>query len=492
VLLSPARPLLPWNWVGEIMAEELSRVSALVVDPEGTAADKIDKVLTSHGWEVQVCPQTGEALERAEQVYFDLVFMADRIQDGSCDELLYNLTDMFPDTLCVVMAAKPQIGQAVNFLRAGAFDYIPNPKTPKAVEEVLSTAVEFRRLQAGNNGGSSPAGSQTYDVANIVGKSRPMQEVFRLIHKVAGSDATALILGESGTGKELVARAIHANSVRSAAPMVPVNCGAIPGELLESELFGHEKGAFTGAIKTRLGRFELAQGGTVFLDEIGDMASLLQVKLLRVLQDRQFERVGGGRTISADLRIIAATHQDLDKLVKKGKFREDLYYRLNVVPIPVPPLRERRSDIPLLCDFFLKRLSLKQQAEPKELAPDVKDVLLRYDWPGNVRELENILERMVILSDGEVITLADLPPHLASGAPALAEIPPGGLLHTVEVPDDGIDFNQKVDEFERSLISQALDKTGWVKNQAAALLNLNRTTLVEKIKKKGLTPPAKA
>jgi transcriptional regulator with GAF, ATPase, and Fis domain len=295
--------------------------------------------------------------------------------------------------------------------------------------------------------------------------------------------------------KELVARAIHYQSARREKPLVPVNCGAIHSELLESELFGHDKGAFTGAVKTRLGRFELAVGGTIFLDEIGDMSPMLQVKLLRVLQDHQFERVGGAKTINSDIRVIAATHRDLKKKVEEGVFSEDLYYRLNVVPIWVPPLRERRSDIPLLCRHFLDKMGKQKGLGDKRLHPEVADRLLRYDWPGNVRELENMLERMVILCEGDVVLPQDLPARLAGIQPAAAAPPVAGdepcppSQMAYELPVEGLDFNAEVEEFERRLITQALERTGWVKNQAASLLKLNRTTLVEKIKKKGILSP---
>jgi transcriptional regulator with GAF, ATPase, and Fis domain len=296
-----------------------------------------------------------------------------------------------------------------------------------------------------------------------------------------------LILGESGTGKELVARAIHHHSNRGEKPLIPVNCGAIPEDLLESELFGHEKGAFTGAVKSKPGRFELANGGTIFLDEIGDMSPSLQVKLLRALQEHQFERVGGTRTIVTDIRVIAATHRDLRRKVEEGTFREDLYYRLNVIPVNVPPLRERRGDIALLCQHFLERLTRIKGLEEKRIASEVLEGLMRYNWPGNVRELENLLERMVILANGPVLQVEDLPPKLRefkSGAQSAGASPAPW-----ELPESGIDFNSAVDEFERNLIVKALEKTGWVKNQAALLLGLNRTTLVEKIKKKGLIEP---
>eukprot|EP01022_Parablepharisma_sp_SALTPOND_P012564 TRINITY_DN1619_c1_g1_i5.p1 TRINITY_DN1619_c1_g1~~TRINITY_DN1619_c1_g1_i5.p1 ORF type:complete len:537 (+),score=213.18 TRINITY_DN1619_c1_g1_i5:59-1612(+) len=318
----------------------------------------------------------------------------------------------------------------------------------------------------------------------LLGRSGAMQRLFDLIENVASSEAPVLIQGESGTGKELVARAIHHQSPRRESPLVTVNCGAIPSELLESELFGHEKGAFTGAVRTRVGRFELAQGGTIFLDEIGDMPPLLQVKILRVLQEHAFERVGGTRTIEVDLRVLAATNQDLASRVEAGEFREDLYYRLNVVPIEVPPLRERKSDIPLLCDFFLERLARLKGLELKELSPEVRERFLRYSWPGNVRELENLLERLVVLAEGEMIGPEALPAKL-DGEELLPDLEGDGELPAVVLPPGGLNLKSSLDQLERRLIAQALEQSGGVKAQAAALLGLNRTTLVQKLKKMG-------
>jgi transcriptional regulator with PAS, ATPase and Fis domain len=307
--------------------------------------------------------------------------------------------------------------------------------------------------------------------------------VFDLIERVADSDSTILITGESGTGKELVARAIHFNSKRAEKLMVPVNCGAIPENLLESELFGHVKGAFTGALTSRAGRFEIANGGTIFLDEIGDMSPSLQVKLLRVLQERKFEPVGSTKTVEVDVRVIAATHKDLDSAVAQKTFREDLYYRLNVIPLRIPPLRERQSDIPLLIHHFLKHFNESKRREVTGMAPDALELLNTYPWPGNVRELENLIERLVIIKGHGVIEVRDLPErYLQRDIPLNAE--------KIVVPSKGLDFNTAVDGFENALIMQALERTGWNRNKAASLLNLNRTTLVEKIKKKGLTPKA--
>ncbi len=311
-----------------------------------------------------------------------------------------------------------------------------------------------------------------------------MQKVFGLIDKVASTDSTVLILGESGTGKELVARALHFNSSRAANPFVPVNCGAIPEELLESELFGHEKGAFTGAFRTRIGRFELAGGGSIFLDEISEMSPNLQVKLLRVIQEREFERVGGVKSIRADVRIIAATNRILEEEVAEGRFREDLYYRLNVIPVHLPPLRERIEDIPLLVKHFLSKYGNGKSPKKTDFSKKALSTLMRYRWPGNVRELENLVERMVVLCDSPVIEMEELPEKILSGS-----MSPLSAVPSIDLPETGIDLSTAVYEFERSIIIQALNKSNWVKNRAAKLLHVNRTTLVEKIKKQRLEKP---
>ncbi|MBX6423063.1 sigma-54-dependent Fis family transcriptional regulator [Thermosulfurimonas sp. F29] len=313
----------------------------------------------------------------------------------------------------------------------------------------------------------------------IIGKSRAIREVFRLIDKVAPTESTVLILGESGTGKELVARAIHARSRRRHGPFVPVNCGAIPEELLESELFGYERGAFTGATRSKPGRFELAHGGTIFLDEIAEMSPKLQVKLLRILQERRVERLGGERAFPVDIRIIAATNRDLEREVAEGRFREDLYFRLNVIPIKLPPLRERKEDIPLLAKHFLARFCEREDLPLKKLSDGALRRLMEYHWPGNVRELENLMERLVILTEGEIIEEKDLPEHIRSASP-VPICPPG------KFPVDGFSLPRALREFERELILQALEISGGVKSRAARLLGIKRTTLIEKMKRLGL------
>ncbi|HEY9161802.1 MAG TPA: sigma-54 dependent transcriptional regulator [Desulfomonilia bacterium] len=320
-----------------------------------------------------------------------------------------------------------------------------------------------------------------HKIENIIGTSEKMIKIFDLISKIANTDSTVLILGESGTGKELVARAIHGKSRRSRLPFVPVNCGAIPEELLESELFGHEKGAFTGAFRMHTGRFEIAAGGSIFLDEISEMSPNLQVKLLRVLQEKEFERVGGINTIKANVRIIAATNKNLEEEVDKGHFREDLYYRLNVIPIILPPLRERPDDIPALIKFFIEKNVREKSMEAIEINTQVMQHLMNYRWPGNVRELENLIERLSVLCNGNPVTTEDLPEKILSG-----QVRGSGASLDFILPDEGIDLSDVVSDFEKNIIIQALKKSGWIKNRAAKLLNLNRTTLVEKIKKQGI------
>ena len=330
---------------------------------------------------------------------------------------------------------------------------------------------------------------EKYKFENIVGQSPELMKAIEMVDKVANSDSTVLITGESGTGKELFARAIHFNSDRSEKPLVPVNCGAIPGELLESELFGHIKGAFTGAIANRIGRFEMANQGSLFLDEIGDMSANLQVKLLRVLQEQRFEAVGSAKSIDVDVRVIAATNIDLEKAVEEGRFREDLFYRLNVIPIRVPALRERTGDIPMLIHHFMQKFNLEKNRQVEGITPEAMDLLKNYAWPGNVRELENLMERMSIVKSKGIIAIEDLPEkYTRNQASALLSRDMHSNIHipNSQIPLEGVDFNSAVDAFENSLIMQALEKTNWNRNQAAKLLRLNRTTLVEKMKKKGL------
>ena len=321
--------------------------------------------------------------------------------------------------------------------------------------------------------------SDKFRLDYIIGQSDEMKAVFNLIEKVAHSDSTIIVYGETGTGKELVARAIHQTSCRKNKPFITINCGAIPENLLESELFGHVRGAFTGATTTKTGKFELANGGTLLLDEIGDMSADLQVKILRVLETKEFEPVGGSRTIKVDVRIVAATHKNLEEAVEKGAFREDLFYRLHVIPITLPPLRDRKSDIPLLVFHFLEKFNRKNNKMVDGISDEAMEIMINYSWPGNVRELRNVMERLVILKEKGTIMPYDLPGHLTRKKSQVH-------LPQMEILEDGIPLNTAVSEFEKSLILQSLKKANGVKNKAAKLLHLNRTTLVEKIKRHGL------
>jgi sigma-54 dependent transcriptional regulator, flagellar regulatory protein len=336
--------------------------------------------------------------------------------------------------------------------------------------------------QTGLEGGAADHSLDGCRYEGIIGSSRRMREIFGLIDKVADSESTVVITGESGTGKGMVARAIHNRSKRRERAFITINCGAIPENLLESELFGHVRGAFTGASSNKPGKFELAKGGTVFLDEIGDMSTNLQVKILRVLEEREFEQVGGAKTFHADVRIIAATHADLEELVDQKKFREDLFYRLYVVPIKVPSLRERRSDIPLLVSHFLREYNGKNTRDVEGISQEALQAMQTYTWPGNVRELKNSLERMVVLKGEGRIETSDLSKRILDGDAASG-------IGEITLSDEGINLNSAVTEYERALILESLKRTNWVKNQAAKLLQLNRTTLVEKIKRYRLSEP---
>ena len=331
------------------------------------------------------------------------------------------------------------------------------------------------------------------NLSGMVGQSPRLGEVLRVLAKVAPTDSTVLVTGESGTGKELLVRALHANSRRIGKPFVPVNCGAIPKELLESELFGHEKGAFTSAVRTRQGRFELAEGGTIFLDEIGEMDLSLQVKILRALQEKEFERVGGDKTLKADVRIVAATNRDLEVEVQAGRFREDLYYRLNVIPLHLPPLRERGEDILLLADHFLRRFCRQKSRPTLTISSTARDMILAYPWPGNVRELENIMERLSILCEGDEIVVEDLPRKILDNAgvapsPVVTASLPVGFrwASLADLDAKSMGLKEFLDTMEEKLLVEALERAGGVKNQAAELLGIKRTTLIEKLKKRNM------
>jgi len=434
--------------------------------------DLLAKVLERKGYEVSVCGDGAEALALLEREPADLVITDVRMPGLNGMEALRAIKELNHEIVVLIMTAFGSIDQAVQAVKEGAYDYI---NKPFKIDEILLTiekALEERHLRHEVTTLRQELRTR-YHFENLIGKSRAMQEVFGLIEQVAGSRSTVMVYGKSGTGKELVAKAVHYNSPRSAKAFVAVNCAAIPAELLESELFGHEKGAFTGAIATKVGKFELATGGTLFLDEIGHMRLDLQAKILRALQEREIERVGGTRTIKIDVRVLAATNRDLKKAIEDGTFREDLYYRLNVVPITLPPLRQRREDIPLLVEHFIAKYNREFARKVKGFSAGATAALYQYDWPGNVRELENVIERAVALAQSETISLRELPLEIS--------ILGGDVIEDIQKA--GVTLREARSHFERQYILNILDKVQWNQTEAARVLGLHRNTLAWKLQR---------
>jgi DNA-binding NtrC family response regulator len=463
----------------------------LVIDDDPAVRDILEAFLTSKGFEVTLAPDGESGVALLKERRFD-GYLVDLVLPGMGGlEVLKEIAPLHPHLPAIVITGHGAIETAVEAIKLGAFDYITKPFVLEELLLVVQRALDFTRLKQENLSLKRQL-KQRYEFHGLIGTSPQMQKVYSLIKKIADTDATVLIQGESGTGKELIAKTIHFNSSRAQHPFVPFNCAAIPRDLLESELFGHERGAFTGAINTRIGRFERANGGTILLDEIGELHPSFQVKLLRVLQEREFERVGGTKTIKVDVRILAATNKNLEEETKAGNFREDLFYRLNVIPLHIPPLRERKEDIPLLTDYFVHHFARKRKREPVRILPEVLRIFMEYPWPGNVRELENLIERMVILCEDGVISIQDLPQrfHDLVGIPpspaADPFLPEPEKTREFILPEGGINLNSLVEELEKNLIDQAIHKARGVKSKAAELLGLKRTTLVEKMKKYGL------
>jgi len=449
----------------------------LVADDELAPRSILDNLLTREGYEVVAVEDGEAALAQLNEHHFDLLITDLQMPKVDGLELLREVQRAGGSTLCMVLTGHASIESAIEAMRTGAFDYLTKPFKGDGLRLQVQRALEYGKLQRENRNLRRQVRDK-YKFANLVGDSPQMQRIYRIIGKVADSDATVLIEGESGTGKELLARAIHFNSGRAHRPLVPINCGAIPKDLLESELFGHVKGAFTGATTSRAGRFELADGGTLFLDEIGEMSPDLQVKILRVLQEQEFERVGGTKTQKVDVRVVAATNKELEEEVEAGRFREDLYYRLNVIPITVPPLRQRTGDIPLLIHHFLA-LQNERRSTDDSLSDEAVEILCGYPYPGNVRELENLVERLVVLAEGPVIGVDDLPAKIRATPPHAGGIP-------LTIPAEGLVLKEVLEELEHHIIDQALERSDGVKSKAAKLLGLNRTTLVEKLRKRGM------
>ncbi len=452
----------------------------LVIDDEESIRDLLEDFLESKGFEVTTTHDGESGLELLKEDKFDL-FLLDLMMPGMSGlDVLKEASMEKISVPSIVITAFASVQTAVEAMKLGAFDYINKPFVLEDVHIAIKRALDVSRLQEENIRLKKEL-KKKFGYHKIIGNSQAIQKVIKFIEKIADTDSTVLITGESGTGKELVSKTIHYNSSRSRKPFVPLNCAAIPKDILESELFGHEKGAFTGAISTRLGRFELANNGTLFLDEIGELAPSLQVKLLRVLQEKEFERVGGIKTIKVDVRILAATNRDLEKAVKDGIFREDLYYRLNVIPMHLPPLRKMKDDIPLLVEHFINDISKRKKKDPPRISAEALDCFINYRWPGNVRELENLMERLIVLKEGDDVMNEDLPERLSEKRSAQ-----DGTQKSHRLSSEGIDLNIMLDDIENNMIMQALEISKGVKSKAANLLGLNRTTLIEKMKKKAI------
>lgn len=455
------------------MAEKRKRI--LIVDDEKSMREMLGIMLRRDQFDVVEAANGMEGLKLFEQGEFDLVISDIRMPHKNGIELLREIKGIDPEILVIMMTAFSTTEEAVEAMKLGAYDYIIKPFKTDEVRLIIAKALEKSSLKRENMALKAVLGKR-YSFSNLVGKSSVMQQVYSLIERVAGSQANILICGESGTGKELVAKAIHFNSPRKSGPFVPVNCGAIPESLIESELFGHERGAFTGAERKKSGLFETANGGTLFLDEIGELPHGMQVKLLRVLQEREFRRVGGTQDHSLDIRLLAATNKDLDAQVAKGEFREDLYYRLNVVRIDLPALRERKEDIPLLIDCFFDKHG---QTDAPQVPPEALNCLLNYHWPGNIRELANLVERAIALGWLNGLPLEALPAEM------LCEKTTSGQA-LIKIPDNGFELDSYLGGIEKSLLQQALLKSGGVRNRAAKMLGISFRSIRYRLEKQNL------
>ena len=457
-------------------------VKILVVDDEDYMREVVRSALEGAGFEVDEAADGKTALNMLREYPYNVIITDLRMPGITGETILGEALSLFPEAIVIIMTGDGSIRSAVEATRRGAYDYLEKPFQLEELVMRVEKGIESQQIKSENRLFRGELQTK-YHFSNIKGSCAPMQNIYRLIGAVANKTSTVLIQGETGTGKELIARAIHYSGPRKDHPLVSVNCGAIPANLLEDELFGHVKGAFTNAHQHRVGRFEQANHGTLFLDEISNMPMDLQVKLLRVLQEREFEKVGSTATIKVDVRILAATNADLLEVVSKGSFREDLYYRLNVIPIRIPPLRQRQDDIPELVAHFTKKYCSDQQLPLKRVSNDAVKFLMAYEWPGNIRQLENSVEMAVALSgDRPVLDVEDFP--VVSGLSA-----EDTSLQDIDIPEDGIHFNTMISDLERRLILQSLQVSGGNKKKAASLLHLKRTTFVEKLRRMGMESP---
>jgi len=451
-----------------------AKVRILVVDDEPSMREMLRIVLRRDGYEVMIAENGRDAIEQLHRSQFDLLLSDIKMPDVTGVEVLRAAKDINRDIVAFMMTAHASTNTAVEAMRLGAVDYFTKPFSMDELRLKIRQHLETHRLKQ-ENVLLKKALNTRYEFSNIIGRSEPMLDVFRMVETIAKTVSTVLITGESGTGKDLVARAIHYNSLRGEHPFVALNCGGVPETLLESELFGHMRGAFTGADSNKKGLMEVAERGTIFLDEIGEMNATMQVKLLRVLQDRRFRRLGGTEEVQADIRIIAATNQDLPKLVAEGRFREDLFYRINVIPMQLPPLRDRREDIPLLADHFLEKYAEQMNKPVLTISHEAIVLLQGYGWPGNVRELENVIERAVALEQSPTVLPDSLPADVRGGRGQPATPCAPEQIAVAPLPDlgEGFDLEAKGEDFYRHYISLALERAGGVQVRAAEMLGMS-------------------
>lgn len=458
----------------------MSKEKLLVVDDEQSMREFLDIMLKKEDYRVTLASNGEEVIRLIEKEIFDLILMDIRMPRMDGITVLKKAKTICPETVVIMITAYASADTAIKAMKEGAYDYITKPFKIEEIKLIIKNALEKKNLQK-ENVLLRQVVKDRYHFGNIIGQSTKMLALYDLLEKVSSTKTIILITGESGTGKELVAKAIHYNSPRKDNPFVTLNCGAIPESLIESELFGHVKGAFTDAIATKKGLFEVADGGTIFLDEISELPLLMQVKLLRVLQDREFKRVGGTEDLRVDVRIISATNKDLESAVREKRFREDLFYRLNVIQIKLPSLRERREDIPLLANHFLKKYSEELNKKILAISPEALRILLDYEYPGNVRELQNIVERAVALETAPELSAQNLSSYLDD------QLPSKKKYIDLEIPSEGIDLEKMVEDLERALIMKALDKTKGIKKKAAELLHINFRSMRYRLEKYGLS-----
>ncbi len=457
----------------------------LVVDDEKGMRDFLEIMLKGDGYEVDVAGSGSQALDLLERQFYDMVITDIKMPDVDGLEVLKKAKEISSETAVLMITAYASTETAVEAMKQGAIDYITKPFKVEEIRVILKKAFERRNLERENALLRKELDTHR-SFSEMIGTSAAMQRIYDLIQKIADIPTNVLITGESGTGKELVAKAIHCTSSRQNSPFVTIHCGAIPENLIESELFGHMKGSFTGAISTKAGLFEMANGGTVFLDEIGEVPLCVQVKLLRFLQDRTFRRVGGTEDLCVNVRVICATNRDLEQEVAEGRFREDLYYRLNVIQIRMPALRERKEDIPLLADYFVKKYSKELHRKVYKVSKEALDILKAYDFPGNIRELENIIERAIVLESSPMITPESLPAELLDPSLGSRNLVRGTCSSGVRLPPEGLPLEQFVEDIERELIYQALERTSGRKKKAAQLLNVSFRSFRYRLEKYGI------